>query len=142
MFLFINLMLGLMALFNVAAIATGHSPTIREIVGRMTATDDGRHQLQTALAMAVLVQIYLVVLVFPLKAISPGLGLTWSMMMLVSVLETVYTSRKMMAVLNGEDTSGEYPLHDSRWYLAYQIVYNMAIVGVCIILAIAPHLAG
>lgn len=142
MFVFLNVILGAMALFNLSALALGRSPTIREIVGQMMASDDGRQQLQGAMILAVLVQVYLVALVFPLKELNVGLGLGWSLLMLVSVLETVYTSRKMIAVLSGEDTSGKFPLHDSRWYLAYQIVYNLAIVAVCVVLAIAafaPH---
>ena len=43
-------------------------------------------------------------------------------------------------VVTGEDTTGQFPLHDSRWYLAYQIAYNLAIIGAVFVLIVGPKL--
>jgi hypothetical protein len=112
MTIFLTLILALMALFNLSAIASGRSPTIRAIVDQLRASDDGRFQLTVALSLAVLAQGFLVSLVFPLKEVNTTVGLAWSILMLVSVLESVYTCKKMLAVLEGADTSESYPLDD------------------------------
>lgn len=137
MTMFVTLVLGVMAMVNLAALATGRSPTIRAIVDQLRAAEDGRFQLMVALSLAILAQGFLVSLVFPLKDLNRTIGLAWSVLMLISVLESVYTCKKMVAVLEGADTSGKYPLHDSGVYLAYQIGYNLAIVGACALLAVS-----
>ncbi|MFN3430933.1 MAG: hypothetical protein ACK46X_13385 [Candidatus Sericytochromatia bacterium] len=140
MFWFFNLLLGLMAAANLLGLALGKYPTMREIAGRLQATDDGPDQLKMSLVMAALVQIYLIGLVFPLKALHHTIGLIWAVLMVISVLETVFTARKMKAVVTGEDTTGQFPLHDSPGYLAYQIAYNMAILGAVAVLMAGPRL--
>ena len=139
MFTIITGLMGLMALINLLAIASGRHPTVRQIAGKLEAMEDGRDQLQIALVMSGLVQVFLISLIFPLKALHFELALAWSLLMLISVLETIYTARKMKAVVTGEDASGRFPLHDSPWYMAYQIVYNLAIIGVCVVLVMGPR---
>lgn len=140
MFIFFNLLLGLMAFFNLFTLATGRYPSVRELSTTLQATEEGRANLHTALAMSALVQIYLIGLIFPLKALSHEVGLGWSVLMIVSVLETIYTARKMNAVVSGDDTTGKFPLHDSPWYMAYQVGFNLAIVGVCVLLVVGANL--
>lgn len=140
MFTFFNLLLGLMAFFNLFTLATGRYPSVRDLSTTLQETEEGRSHLHTALTMSVLVQIYLISLIFPLKALSHWVGLGWSVLMIVSVLETIYTTRKMNAVVSGEDTTGKFPLHDSPWYMVYQVGFNLAIVGVCILLVVGPNL--
>jgi hypothetical protein len=139
-FAFFNILLGLMALTNLLGLAVGKYPTVRQIAGQLQASEDGRDQLRMALTMVGLVQIYMISLIFPLKALSHELGLTWAVLMVLSVLETIFTAKKMIAVVSGEDASGKFPVHDSRWYLAYQIAYNIAILAVVFILVAAPFM--
>lgn len=138
MFTFFNVLLGLMALINLFALAAGRYPTVRELTAQLHAGENGREHLNMALTMSVLVQIYLVSLIFPLKALHREAGLIWSVLMLLSVLETIYTARKMKAVVGGADTTDRFPLHDSRWYLIYQIAFNLAIIGACALLILGP----
>ena len=140
MFWFFNLLLGLMAAANLVGLAMGKYPTMREIAGRLQASEDGPDQLKMSLIMAALVQVYMISLVFPLKALNHTIGLVWAVLMVISVLETIFTARKMKAVVTGEDATGKFPLHDSRWYLAYQIAYNLAIIGAVFILVVGPKL--
>lgn len=138
LFMCFNVLLGLMAVTNLLGLALGKSPSIRQIVGQLQGADDGRGQLAIALTLAGAVQLYMIALIFPLKAFNHHLGLAWSLLMLLSVLETIYTTRKMKAVVSGDDTTGRFALHDSAWYTAYQIGYNLAIVGACVVLVAAP----
>lgn len=140
MFWFFNLLLGLMAAANLMGLAMGKYPTMREIAGKLQASEDGPDQLKMSLIMAALVQVYMISLVFPLKALNHTIGLVWAVLMIISVLETIFTARKMKAVVTGEDTTGRFPLHDSRWYLAYQLAYNLAIIGAVFILIVGPKL--
>lgn len=136
MFTFVNFIFILIAGTNLLGILLRKAPSVREIATQLVGVDGGVERLRTALILAGLAQVWLVGLIFPLKAIDARLGLAWSVLMLISVLETIYTGRKMYAAAAGPDKDVAFPFHDSVWYKVYQILYNLSTIGVCVFLMI------
>jgi hypothetical protein len=54
--------------------------------------------------------------------------------MLLAVLETIHTVRKMHTTVADGRRDEVFPLHDSPLYQMYQVIYNVATIGVCIYL--------
>lgn len=131
MFAIATFLLIIVSLTNLAGLALGKTPTIREISLQLIGLDDGLQRLTGALIFAVLAQVYLVFLIFPLKELNHSLGLAWSILMLLAVLETIHTTRKMYATVAESRRDETFPLHDSPFYQVYQVVYNVATIGVC-----------
>ena len=138
MFTFITFLFILIASLNIYAVLAKASPTVREISLQLIGTDGGLDRLRAALTVAGLAQVYLVFLVFPLKALNHDVGLAWAVLMVVAALETVYTGRKMYFTVAEGDSTAQFPLHDSAWYKVWQIIYNVATIAACTYL-IVPH---
>ena len=138
MFSFVNFIFILIAGTNLVGVLLGKAPTVREISTQLVGVQGGLERLRIALAMAALAQVYLVALIFPLKALNASLGLGWSVLMLLSVLETIHTGRKMYATAAGSTREVVFPLHDSSFYRVYQVAFNAATIGVCVFL-MTPH---
>jgi hypothetical protein len=134
MFWIANFLFILIAGTNLYGVLAGKAPTVRQIATELVGDPAGLERLRAALALAGLAQVYLVSLIFPLKALNQTLGLAWSVMMLGSVLETIHTARKMYATAAGPTRDVAFPLHDSLFYKAYQVVFNLATIGVCVFL--------
>lgn len=137
MWTLVNCLMLLFAFTNLYGLAVGKGVKVRDIAAQLRSHPNGRSHLQTALVMSAAAQIYFIALTFPLKAFHYHLGLAWAVLMLVSVLESIYTGRTLVAAV---EAKGELalPLHDSRWYQAYQVAYNLAIVGACVLLIWLP----
>ena len=134
MFALANLFFILIAAGNVFGIALKKTPSVGEIVRQLAQTDNGVERLRSALILAGLAQVYLIFLVFPLKAANYYLGLAWSCLMLIALLETVHTARMMLATVAAGDREARFPWHDSVLYPAYQVFFNLATIGVCVYL--------
>lgn len=141
MFTFITFCFILIASTNIYAVLAKASPTVREISLQLIGTEGGIDRLLAALTLAGLAQVYLIFLVFPLKALSYEAGLAWALLMLVAALETVYTGRKMYHTVAEGDRAARFPLHDSVWYKVWQVVYNVATIAACSYLLL-PRAAG
>jgi hypothetical protein len=134
MFLFANFLFVLIACTNLYGVLLGKAPNVREISIQLVGVQGGLDKLRKALWAAALAQVYLIALVFPLKALNVTVAFIWSILMLVSVLETIYTARKMHATAAGTNQDVAFPFHDSVIYRAYQVVFNVATIAVCIFL--------
>lgn len=131
MFAIATFLLIIVSVTNLAGLALGKTPSIREISVQLIGLDDGVQRLTGALIFAVLAQVYLVFLIFPLKALNYYLGLAWSILMLVAICETIHTTRKMYTTVAEGKREETFPLHDSPFYQVYQVVYNISTIGVC-----------
>ncbi|MDB5097001.1 MAG: hypothetical protein JWM80_1422 [Cyanobacteria bacterium RYN_339] len=131
MFWIANFLFILIAGTNLYGVLAGKAPTVRQISTELVGEPGGLDRLRAALTLAALAQVYLISLVFPLKALNPSLGLAWAVMMLGSVLESIHTSRKMYTTAAGASRDVAFPLHDSGYYRAYQVVFNLATIAVC-----------
>ena len=116
---------------NLYGLLAGKAPTMRDIAQHLQG-ENGRSRLRSAMTLAWLAQAYLIALIFPLKALNWELGLAWSVMMILAVLETIHTQRRLSAAANGEEPI--FPLHDARWYPAYQALFNAAVLAGCVLL--------
>lgn len=134
MFTFVNFILILIAGSNLFALMAGSAPSVGDICRNLVGVDGGLNRLRAALTLAALAQVYLIFLVFPLKAIDLNLGLAWSILMLGSVLETIFTGQKMYQTVVDGDRQATFPVHDSAWYRLYQVIYNVGTIGVCLFL--------
>lgn len=136
MFTFITFLFILIASTNIYAVLAKASPTVREISLELIGTEGGLDRLRAALTVAVLAQVYLIALVFPLKALNHDVGLAWAVLMVIAALETVYTGRKMYFTVADGDRAATFPLHDSPWYKVWQVIYNIATIAACLYLLI------
>ncbi len=136
MFTFITFLFILIASTNIYAVVAKASPTVREISLELIGTEGGLDRLRLALTIAVLAQVYLFSLVFPLKALDREVGLAWAVLMVIAALETLYTGRKMYFTVAEGNRAATFPLHDSVWYKVWQIVYNIATIAACLYLLI------
>ena len=134
MFAFATSLFILIAVTNLLGLLLGKTPSVRQLTIEMIETEGGLGKLRGALTVAWLAQIYLVALVFPLKAIDYHLGLAWAILMLLTAVETVHTSRKMLQTVAAGDRAATFPIHDSPAYAFYQVLYNVATIGVCVFL--------
>lgn len=134
MFAFATSLFLLIAVTNLLGLLLGKTPSVRQLTHEMIEAEGGLGKLRGALTVAWLAQIYLVALVFPLKALDYHLGLAWAVLMLLTAVETVHTSRKMLATVAAGDREAAFPIHDSPAYAVYQVLYNVATIGVCVFL--------
>jgi hypothetical protein len=130
-FTFLNVIFIVIAATNLYGVISRASPSVREISLQLIGTDGGLERLRAALTLAVLAQVYLIALVFPLKALNHDVGLAWAVLMLVAALESVYTGRKMWETVATGDRAARFPLHDSPWYQVWQVGYNVATIAAC-----------
>ncbi len=131
MFQLANFVLILVASSNLWGVLAGTAPSVRQIATELIGVPGGLERLRAALVVSCLAQVYLVALVFPLKAIDRNVGLAWSILMLLSVVETIHTTRKMYATAAGDRRDVRFPLHDSVYYRAYQVLFSVATIAAC-----------
>lgn len=140
MFTFLNVVFIVIAGTNLYAVLAKATPGVREISLQLIGTEGGLDRLRAALTLAVLAQVYLCFLVFPLKALDREVGLAWAVLMIVAALETIYTGRKMYDTVAEGDRLARFPLHDSIWYKVWQVIYNLATIAACTYLIVPrPH---
>lgn len=137
MYAIANFVFLLISATNLLGLLLRKTPSVRELTVQMIDHERGLERLRGALWMAGLAQVYLVFLIFPLKALNYWLGLGWSILMLIAALETVHTSRTMLAAVAAGSRDARFWLQDSPVYVLYQALYNAATIAVCTYLLIA-----
>lgn len=116
---------------NLLGLLTGRLPRVPEIARMIAVTPGGGRMLRTSLVVTGLALAYMVWLTFPLKALDARLGLAWSVLMLLAVLEAVYTARTLLAIVDRGDVPAHFPWHGSVGYVVFQVVLNGVTIGVC-----------
>lgn len=142
MFTFVNVLCLLIASVNLGMFALSDRIKLSRIYAELRAIPDAGRRLGGTLVLASLGQVYLLALTFPLKAISYHLALGWSVMILIGICESIYTSRTLLAALSRDAVDPKFPLHDSALYRAWGALFNLVVVVGCTVLIVPPPADG
>jgi hypothetical protein len=133
----VNVLCLLFASVNFTLFAFTDRTRLSRLYQELRQVPDATHRLGGMLWWAILAQIYLLALMFPLKAINYHVALGWSIMVVAGMCESVFTFRTLMAALTRNVSEQTFPVHDSVFYRAWGAFFNLGIIVVCTLL-LAP----
>lgn len=142
MFTLMNVVCLLFASLNLAMFALSDRTKLSRLYADLRKIPDAARRLGGTLTLAGLAQVYLLALSLPLKAINYHLALGWSIMILIGIGESLYTSRTLVAALQRGDPDQEFPFHDSVVYRAWGLLFNLGIIVGCTLLIAPPPQIG